>query len=659
MEPIVRSNHHFRFRVFSLDPQTRELFCNGVKQRIHGQPLEVLAILIAHPGEMVTRDALQKALWPEGTFVDFENSLNNNIKRLREALGDDPGSPSFIETVPRLGYRFIAPVTPPGSGTTSSQVTEGPPLPERVSLAPSHPAVEGGASGKARAWSFLRMRWITGAAIGLLLGVAAILLGLNIEGLRDKLAASVQLPGNRASSQIKSLAVLPFEDLSSGPHQEYFADGMTEELTTSLASIRDIRVISRTSVMHLKGSTKALPEIASELNVDGIVEGTVARSGSHVRITANLLHAQTDRHLWANSYETDMEDLLVTENRVAQSIADALRVELAPRSSIALEPRRLNPEAYDAYLQGRYFTSKWTESGFEKAAASFRRSIDIDPTYAPAFDGLADLYSWLALVGLRRANDVFPLAKAAALKALELDDGLGDAHATLGVIKLQFDWDWSGAGKEFERAVQLAPGSSAVHFSYGTFLLAMGRRNEAVNEARKGLELDPLNPASNTSLGWTLYLAGRHDESIAQLKRTLELDPGFASAYMELGWNYAQKRMYSEAVLACQKAVRLEPGDQVVLGSCGMVYGLAGKGEDALRLLARLKKVSERSYLDPYNVMALYAGLGDRENAIHWLERAYREHSASLYAIKVEILPDWMRLDPRFQDLLHRMNFPA
>ncbi|MGO9936030.1 MAG: tetratricopeptide repeat protein [Terracidiphilus sp.] len=397
--------------------------------------------------------------------------------------------PRYIETVATVGYRFIRPVE-----THSSEVTTTAVVVPKVGVVP-------------RKW------WMTLTAIILLTALAATFLSLNIAGFRDRLIAVVR-PKSAAVAPpiIRALAVLPFEDLSGGTSQEYFADGMTEELITNLASITSVRVISRTSVMGFKGSRKPLPEIARELNVDGIIEGTVVRSANRIRITANLLYAPTDRHLWANSYETDMEDVLVTQNKVAHSIVDALRIELAPSSSTARDySRRVNHEAYDAYLQGRYYTSKWNDAGFEKATASFRRSIDIDPTYALAYDGLADLYSTQALWGLRPSTDLFPLAKAAARKALELDDGLGDAHATLGMIKLAFDWDWSGAGKEFERAVQFTPSSSVVHLSYSRFLTAIGRQDEAVNEARKGLELDPLNPAANVQLGWVMYYAGRND----------------------------------------------------------------------------------------------------------------------------------------------------
>jgi adenylate cyclase len=289
---------------------------------------------------------------------------------------------------------------------------------------------------------------------------------------------------------------------------------------------------------------------------------------------------------------------------------------------------------------------------------SFQQAIDLDPTYAPPYGGLAEVYSWLALSGLQPSTETFPMAKAAALKALELDDGLAEAHAVLGQTKFAFDWDWSGAEQELKRAVVLNVNSSAAHLWYGAFLTAMGRSDEAISETRKARELDPLTPTTNLQLGWVLYYARRYDESISQLNKTLEVAPDLGYANMELAWNYAEKQMYAEAVTECQRAISLAPEEQVTLGSCGRVYGLAHKRKDALMLLDRLEKLSARAYVDPYNVAALYDGLGDKDHACEWLERAYREHSTSLYGLRIDTWFDQVRSDLRFQDLVRRMNFP-
>ncbi len=642
MAGLVPERSKIRFGVFDLDLQTGELRKSGVLLHLPPQPFKVLALLVSRPAELVGREEIRDQIWGAETFVDFEHGLNFAIKKIRDTLGDDSEAPRYIETLPRRGYRFIAPVETIGANGARPDVGTG--------LAPPRGTQQ---------VALLRKRWIVAVTVSVLLGLVAILVGLNVAGLRNRLFTATPLKSAVTPPRIDSVAVLPLENLSHDPEQEYFADGMTEELITNLGKISALRVISRTSVMRYKGTKRSLPEIARELNVDAIVEGTVQRSGNHVRITVNLLHAPTDRHLWAESYERDLQDVLVLQGEVARSIAGKIRTKLMPQEQIRLASTRpVDPEAYQDYLKGKYYTSKWTEEGFQKAVVSFRQAIDLDPTYAPAYEGLAGVYTWEAAWGLQSSADAYPLAKAAALKALELDEALADAHAALGQIKFVSDWDWFGAEHELKRATILNPNSSNAHFYYGWFLTAMGRSNEAVTETRKALELDPLTPSTNLQLGWVLYYARRHDESVAQLEKTLELAPDFGYANMELGWNYAQKRMYPEAVSECQRAVSLMPEEQVTLGTCGNVYGLAGRRKGALMLLDRLKKLSARGYLDPYNVASLYDGLGDRDQTMDWLERAYRERSASLYAIRVELWTDRLRSDPRFQDLLHRMNFP-
>jgi len=499
--------------------------------------------------------------------------------------------------------------------------------------------------------------------IALLAGaVAAVLIltfALDATWLLRRFRTANSIKSSATPPRIESIAVLPFENLSGDAAQEYFADGMTEELVTDLAKINPLRVISRTSVMRFKGSTKPLPEIARELNVDAIVEGTVQRSGNRVHVTANLLYAPTDRHLWAESYESDLEDVLILQGKVARSIAGQIGIKLTLQERDPFgSTRSVNAEAYQAYLMGKYYTSKWTADGFNKGVASFRQAIDFDPAYASAYGGLAEVYCLMGLWALRPSTETYPLAKAAPLRALELDDGLAEAHADLGLIKLQFDWDWPGAEQELKRAVTLNPNSSSAHLWYGLFLTLMGRPDEAVKETRSALELDPLTPSTSVQLGWVLYYARRHDESVAQLKKTLELAPDFGYANMELGWDYVQTERYPEAVTECRRAVSLAPQDQVTLAGCGDVYGLAGKRRDALALLEGLKKLSTQGYVDPYNVAWLYDGLGDNNPTMQWLERAYLARSASLPALRIEVWSDRLRADPRFQNLLRRMNFP-
>jgi TolB-like protein/DNA-binding winged helix-turn-helix (wHTH) protein/Flp pilus assembly protein TadD len=620
-----------RFAEYNLDTRTGELRKGGAALQLHAQPLQVLLLLLEHPGEVVSRDHLRSALWPDDTFVDFEDSLNHAVRRLREALADSPENPHFIQTIPRHGYRFIYPI-------------EG-----GAELAPQEEARP--------VWWQQRSRMVA-----LVAGAAAVSLALlfafNVAGLRERILRTVGAV-REPPLQIQSIAVLPFENLSGDPAQEYFADGMTEELITDLGKISALRVISRTSVMRYKGSRKSLPEIARELNVDVIAEGAVQRSGNRVRITAQLIQALTDRHLWAGTYDRDLRDVLVLQSEVASAIGDQVQAKLTPQDRTRLaSARSVNPEAYEAHLKARYFLGKWTAEGTRKCVEYSQRAIDLDAKYATAYAGQADCYAFAAQACYQSAAEAYPKAKAAAGKALELDDTLAETHAALGTIKFIFDWDWPRAEQELKRAVMLDPNSSMAHEWYGRFLTAMDRSDEAVRETKKALELDPLSPTTNALLGWVLYYARRYDESIAQLKKALELAPDLAYANNELGWNYAQERMYPEAVTECQRAVSLMPEDQIVLGSCGAVYGLAGRRQDARTLRDRLMKVSARGYLDPYNVAFLYDGLGDNDRTMEWLERAYRERSGSMFCLKTEIWTDRLRSDPRFQDLLRRMNFP-
>ncbi len=505
-------------------------------------------------------------------------------------------------------------------------------------------------------------RWAWGLAIPVvaLLVLGAGLIGLNVAGLRDRLLTFVGASVSRRSvplPRIESLAVLPLANLSGDPEQEYFADGMTDALIAELGQIASLRVISRTSVMQYKGAKRPLPQIAKELNVDAVIEGSVVRSGDRVRITAQLIGAVPERHLWARNYERDLRDVLSLQGEIARTIADEVKANVTPDVQARLASARpVNPEAYQALLKATYFWRKFPEEEYKKSLGYIQQAIALDRTYAPAHAALAHYYLTEGGLSLRPVKEAAPLARAAALKALELDETLARAHHEMGAIKYQFDWDWAGAEPELKRAVMLSPNSSDSHNGYGMFLTFMGRTGEGVRELQTALELDPLVMARNINLGWGLLYARRYDESIAQLKKTLELAPDVGYTNMHLAWGYAQKRKYPEAVAACRRAVSLLPYHQEVIGGCGMVYALAGRRQDALALLDRLKK--HPGYLDAYNVALIYDGLGDNDRTMEWLERAYRERSPQLVGVRIETWSDNLRSDPRFQDLLRRMNFP-
>ena len=509
----------------------------------------------------------------------------------------------------------------------------------------------------------LQRRWARNLVIATLAaGTVAVSLvlvfALDVAGLRERLLGVVGAV-RESPLRIQSIAVLPLENLSRDPEQEYFADGMTEALITDLGKISALRVISRTSVMQYKGTKKPLPEIARELKVDAVLEGTVARSGSRVRITANLLHAPTDRHLWAETYEGDLGDVLALQGEVARAIADQIRIKLTPEEQGRFAPPRpVNPEAHEAYLKGRYYWNLRTEDGLKKSIEYFQQAIEKDPGYTRAYAGLADSYAVSVMWGFAPPREAYPRAKAAALKALQVDHTQAEPHASLGVAKVDFDFDFVGAEKEYKLAVKLDPSYATAHVWYAVYLALVGRHNEAFTEIKRAQELDPLS-LSISAVGAAVFLyARRYDEAVAECQRTLELKPDFYLAHYYLGEVYEQQKLYAQAIGEYQKALALEPGNSIVGTALACGYAAAGKRSEALKHVSRLKQLSRRRYVSPYAIACIYAALGDVDQACAWLEKAYEDRSYGLYSLKVNPRFDLLRSDPRFQDLLRRMNFP-
>lgn len=460
--------------------------------------------------------------------------------------------------------------------------------------------------------------------------------------------------------QIQSLAVLPLENLSRDPEQEYFAEGMTEALITALAKIGALRVASRTSAMQYKGIRKPLREIARELGVDAIVEGTVQRSGERLRISAQLLHATTDTHLWAESYDRDLRDVLVLQSEVAQAIAREVRVKLTPADQARFaEARPVDPEAYEAYLKGRYFWNRRSGEGFAKAVQYFQQAKAKDPTYAAASAGLADSFSVLGALCLVSPDDGCGKAKGVALQALEMDPGLAEAHASLAWATMWYDYDFVVAEKEFERSIELNPRYATAHAWFGMALAMMGRFEEAYTELKRAIRLDPHSSAIHFASGFGSWLARRYDLSIEQQKRAIELDAGVAQAHSGLGYAYLCKSMHDRAIAAFQKAVDLAPRATFYFACLGEAYAAAGYRDEAQKALEQLSELSKQRYVTPYLVCRIYTALGKEEEAFHWLETAYRERAAWIACLKTDPRLDVLRPDPRFQDVLRRMNFPA
>ena len=638
MKQASRSAEVIRFHVFEVDTVTGELRKHGLRIKLQEQPFQVLCLLLARPGELVTREELRKMLWPADTFVDFEHGLNKTINKLREALSDDKERPRYIETLPRRGYRFIAPV-----------MTAQPPAEPNGAQAVLAPQPDPVVTGNPR-----RAGWMTPAIIVLLGVLALIASALWYRLARRRVSATTSV----SAAPIRSLAVLPLQNLSGDKDQDYFAEGMTEELITDLGQMSGLRVISRTSVMLYKGTAKPLQQIGRELGADAIVEGAVFRAGSRVRVTAQLIDARTDHHLWAHTYERDLRDVLVLQDEVARDIANEVSVELTPQGRARLAtPRPVNPDAHDAYTKGRSsLDGSNTDDGVRTAIKYFERAIELDPAYAAPYAGLAHAYSKQGFYYFVPPREAYPRAKTAAAKALALDENSAEAYASLCWINVHFDWDWQAAGRDCTRALELDPNSGDAAYYASNYYLLMGRTDEALVLLRRAVERDPLAAAAYTSLGWCYFFSRRYDDSIGAFQKALALDPMNSHAWEGLGHSYVEKKMYPEALNAYARDAALQNGSDVV--DRAYVYGKAGQREKALKALDEVKQDWKRGKRPPGALAFIYEGLGDKDQTFQWLEKAFEERDTAWFPmIKVSPMSDPLRADPRFQELIRRLGF--
>jgi len=479
-----------------------------------------------------------------------------------------------------------------------------------------------------------------------------LLIGLNVGGWRDRLLGA-------GTPRIRSLAVLPLENFAHDAEQDYFVDGMTEALITELAQVSALRVISRTSVEPYKGAKKSLPEIARELNVAGIVQGSVLRSGGRVRITAQLIRASPEEHLWAKSYERDMSDILVLQDEVARAIAEEIRVTLTVKEAALLKgSRRVDPEAHDAYLRGRYYYNKGEREDLEKARGYFEVARAKDPGYAPPYAGLADYYSVLPFYSSARPDDVFPKAKELIQRALELDESLAEAHGTLAYIRAYYDWDWAGAEREFQRSLALNPNDATMRHRYSRYLSSLGRMDEALAEMQKARELDPLSLIIKANVGVIYYFGRRNDDAIAELRAVLKEDPRFSTAHWGLGLALEQKQDYGHALAELDSAIALSGRGPNSLASLGHAYAVAGRRPEAEQVLRELRARAQKQKISGYHLALIELGLGRRVEALDALEQAFGERSTLLTYLKMDPRFDDLRSEPRFAELIRRMNFP-
>jgi TolB-like protein/DNA-binding winged helix-turn-helix (wHTH) protein/Tfp pilus assembly protein PilF len=633
-----------RFGTYEVSLQSGEVRKAGLRIRVQHQPMKLLEMLLEHPGEVVTREELRSRVWPSESFGDFDQALNIAIGKLRSALGDSAENPRFIETLPKRGYRFIADVSV--VDTDARQKRQEPVAGDLPATDPGN-KIQGIGLAVAAQHRLWPTRWVIGA---LALVITISLSILSIWRFRSRPSAP---------SDIRSIAVLPLDNLSGDASQNYFADGMTDELITDLAQISALRVISRTSVMVYKGARKPLPQIARELNVEAVVEGTVLHSGDRVRITAQLIEASTDKHLWSQSYEGELRDTLALQNRVASAIADQIRINLTPREQAELRSAKaVNPEAYQSYLKGRYFWNKRTADSLKAALAYFNQAIEEDPKYAQAYSGLADTYALLGdwQYGVMSFKEALPKAKATAIKALELDSSLSEAHTSLGYSLRAFDWDFDSAGKEFQRAIELNPGYATAHHWNAMNLGLLGRPKEALVEMRKAENLDPLSLIINADLAEFLLLTHSYDESVKQGRKIIEMDSTFAIGHKQLGDAYLLKQMDQEAVAELQVAVRLSGGSPICVADLARAYVASGQKNEAMKLLSDLKKSSNPSFTNAPHIAMIYASMGDNDEAMHWLERAYEERFNPSILLRSGF--DSLRSDPRFEELRRRIGLP-
>jgi TolB-like protein/DNA-binding winged helix-turn-helix (wHTH) protein/Tfp pilus assembly protein PilF len=611
-----------RFGAFEVDLRTGELRKNGLKIKLQDQPFRVLIILLRHAGDVVTREELRRELWPNDTFVDFDHGLNAAVRRLRDALDDSAENPRFIETLPRHGYRFI---------TTTV----------RNPIQPETPA------SPLRRWS-----------VPVLAALFLIAWALFVWG-RDNLRGT-GLFRTAVQPQIRSLAVLPFTNISGDPQHESFADGMTEALITELSRMEALRVISQTSMMQYKGEKKkSLPQIGRELNVDAVLEGSALLVGNRVRIATHMIYVPTDQSLMAETHEGDFGDILKIQREVAKSISVEVRIKLTPQQQSRLDAvPKVDPDAYQAYLAGTHVDLSGYQ-GIKTSQSYFLKAIEKDPDFSPAHTGLAATYVLLAAQRWQSPREAFPSAKKAVHKALELDDSNCEAHLLLGRISWQYDWDWQTAEKEYRRALTLCPNDCGAHGEYGVYTAVNGRIAESLAEIAKSRELDAIR--SEPFVGESVI-----NYHLRDYKALIEIGRAFVAqnsndwlAHNWLGVGYEGSGQILQAIPEYQKAVELSQGDSDPGAQLAHAYAASGRKAEAQKILREWLDQSERTYVSPYMIAAIYAGLGNKDKALEFLEKAYQERSSDLsYFLRADLRMDSLRSDPRFQDLVSRINFP-
>lgn len=640
----------YRFADFTLDTNEHRLLRGTEEIYLPPKTFDTLLYLVDRHGHLVTKNELLDTLWVN-VFVT-ENALTRCIKEVRVALNDDAHQPRYIKTIPRVGYKFIADVQEiPGSDEPGEFAARRISAGEEVQTSHEDPAaaVPGVLPAKEDQTSLpeeqFKPRHSTSRTFLVL--TSALLTGIVVLTfyLRPKQA--------RPPKQIRSIAVLPFKPLAVEARDESLQLGMADSLITTLSNVNQITIRPTSAVRKYTGLEQDAVAAGREQRVDGVLDGSIQRLGDRIRVTVRLLRVEDGTQLWAGTFDEKSTDIFVIQDSISKQVAEALAVQLTGEERELLTKHHTdNTEAYQLYLKGRYFLNKSTEEDFKKSIDYFKQALEKDPNYALPHAGLADAYAQLGNYGLIQMNESYPRARSELIRALEMDEKLGEAHASLGFILMNYYWDWGEAEKRFKRAIELNPNYAMAHNWYSQELSFRGRSQEAIGEAKRAQDLDPLSLWTNSNIGFVSYLARQYDQAILASQKTLELDPNFAVAHMIIGLSYVQKKMYDEAVSELQKG-RSNPDSRALLA---YAYAVAGKRNEALKVLDDLNQVSKQKYVSPFPIAVAYVGLGENDRAFEALEKAYAERSWGMGMLAVNAVFDPLRSDPRFSALLGRVN---
>ena len=658
----VSENHLYEFGPFRLDLCERQLFRDGKPLSMTPKAFETLVMLVRKSGRIVEKDDLLAEVWKD-TFVE-EANISRHIWMLRKTLGENENGQSYIETIPRRGYRFIADVKEVGNGgdqlvveqrsiTRITAEEEDEVASQKNEIAQDFSLQPPAASGKKQKWMGLRWGLGFGVFCALMIGLVAL---YHTWTSRETKRSEAYLAVTVAP---RSIAVLPFKTIGTEGDNEYLGMGMTDALITRLSNVGQITVRPTSVVRKYVGVEKEPVSAGQELKVESVLEGSIQRSGDRIRVTVQLVRVSDGAEVWADKFDDQFTNVFAVQDSISEKMAEALQLKLTGEEQKRLRKRYTESvEAYQLYLKGQYEWNKVTQEDLQKAIEYNNQALEKDPNYALAYAGLSISYIALGNSYLP-PNEAFPKAKAHAAKALAIDETLAEAHETMGAVRLMYDWNWTEAERELKRAHALNPNDADAHHLYGYYLNAMGRLDEAKAEMDQAQELDPLAPMTNSDVGVDFYYARQYDEAIAQNEKTINLEPHFFIAYLWLGQAYEQKKMYAKAIETFQKGIDLAERHPQLIASLGRAYALSRDRDKAQKYLDELREMSKRRYVSPYLFAVVYDGLGDKEQAFAWLDKAYQDRSFFLIWLKVEPRFDPLRSDPRFTDLLRRVGLPS